>query len=250
MGEHQHDQQHHPTVDTREARQNHYRQVYHASEPPARTRSTTAPAHEACEHNPRNAARGVPQPAHEARKENGMRNWNVSENRITRRSLLAACSTALAVGLTVSLPLPAHAGHVTPPPVPAALKVEQGNRAFLEGHAGGTQNYICLPCPNPTTAAAQCPDASGFAWLLFTPEATLFNDHDKQLTTHFFSPNPAENGTIRATWQNSRDSSIVWGGQAIASRDPNFVAPDAIAWLLLPMAGVQDGPNGGDTLTA
>ena len=179
-----------------------------------------------------------------------MRNWNVSENRITRRSLLAACSTALAVGFTVSLPLPGHAGHVTPPPVPAALKVEQGNHAFLEGHAVGTQNYICLPCPNPMTAAAQCPDTSGFAWLLFTPEATLFNDHGKQLTTHFFSPNPAENGTIRATWQDSRDSSIVWGGQATASRDPNFVAPDAIAWLKLPMAGTQEGPNGGDTLTA
>ena len=182
-----------------------------------------------------------------------MKNWNVSENRITRQSLLAACSTALAVGFTASLPLPAHAAHVTPPPVPAAIQVQSGNRAFLEGHAGGTQNYICLPCPNPTTAAAQCPDASGFAWLLFTPEATLFNDHDKQLTTHFFSPNPAENGTIRATWQDSRDSSIVWGGGATAAThasDPDFVAEDAIAWLKLPMAGVQEGPTGGDTLTA
>ena len=28
-----------------------------------------------------------------------------------------------------------------------------------------------------------------------------------------------------------------------------FVAPNAIPWLLLPMAGVQDGPTGGDTLT-
>jgi len=183
-----------------------------------------------------------------------MRNWSVSENRITRRSLLAACSTALAVGLTVSLPLPARAAHVTPPPVPEAIKVPAGNRPFLEGHGVGTQNYICLPCPNPTTKAEQCPDTSGFAWLLFTPEATLFNDHGKQLTTHFFSPNanpdPAEHGIIRATWQDSRDSSIVWGGTAIPSRDRNFVASDAIAWLLLPMAGVQEGPNGGDTLTA
>jgi hypothetical protein len=181
-----------------------------------------------------------------------MRNWNVLENRITRRSLLVACSTALAVGFTASLPQPAHAAHVTPPPVPAALQVPPGNRAFLEGHVlkgHGTQNYICLPCPNPTTPAAACPDDSGFAWLLFTPEATLFNDHGKQLTTHFFSPNPAEDGTIRASWQDSRDSSIVWGGRAILSTDPNFVAHDAIAWLLLPMAGIQEGPTGGDTLT-
>jgi len=179
-----------------------------------------------------------------------MRNWNVLENRTTRRSLLVACSAALAVGFTASLAQPAHAGHVTPPSVPATIRVEAGNRAFLEGHGVGTQNYICLPCPNATTPATACPDDSGFAWLLFTPEATLFDDHDKQLTTHFFSPNPDEDGIIRATWQDSRDSSIVWGGQAIASRDAKFVAHDAIAWLLLPMAGTQEGPTGGDTLTA
>jgi Protein of unknown function (DUF3455) len=173
-----------------------------------------------------------------------MRNWNMLQNWITRRSLLVACSTALAVGFTVSLPQPAHAAHVTPPDVPPAIQVQAGNRAFLEGHGVGTQNYICLPCPNPTTPAAACPDASGFAWLLFTPEATLFNDHGKQLTTHFFSPNPAEDGTIRATWQDSRDSSIVWGGRAISAP-----VPDAIPWLLLPMAGTQEGPTGGDTLT-
>jgi hypothetical protein len=178
-----------------------------------------------------------------------MTNWNVSRNRFTRRSLLVACSTALAVGVTATVPQPAHAAHVTPPPVPFTLEVEAGNHAFLVGHAVGTQNYICLPCPNPTTAAAQCPDASGFAWLLFTPEATLFTDHGKQLITHFFSPNPAEGGTIRATWQDSRDSSIVWGGRATASTDARFVAADAVAWLLLPTAGTQEGTTGSDTLT-
>ncbi|HSP98706.1 MAG TPA: DUF3455 domain-containing protein [Candidatus Dormibacteraeota bacterium] len=176
------------------------------------------------------------------------------KNLTTRRMLLGACATALAVGLTVSLPQPAHAvsHHVTPPPVPDKLKVEEGNTAFLVGHATGTQNYICLPCPNPTTPATQCPDASGFAWLLFTPEATLFTDNDKQVITHFFSPNPDEDGTIRATWQDSRDTSIVWGGKAISAThdtDPDFVAEDAIAWLTLPAAGVQEGPTGGDTLT-
>jgi len=45
---------------------------------------------------------------------------------------------------------------------------------------------------------------------LFTPQATLFNDQLKQVTTHFFSPNPFEN-VIRATWQHSRDTSTVWG---------------------------------------
>jgi Protein of unknown function (DUF3455) len=174
-----------------------------------------------------------------------VKNCNALEDQTTRRALLIACSIGLAVACTVSLPRPAHAGRVTPPPVPTDIRVEAGNRAFLKGHGVGTQNYICLPCPNPTTPATACPDASGFAWLLFTPEATLFNDHGKQLTTHFFSPNPAEDGTIRATWQDSRDSSIVWGGRAISAP-----VPDAIPWLLLPMAGTQEGPTGGDTLTA
>ena len=179
-----------------------------------------------------------------------MKNWNVPENRTTRRILLIACSTALAAAFTVSLPQPAHADHVTPPPVPSPISVQEGNTAFLEGHGVGTQNYICLPCPNPTTPAASCPDTSGFAWLLFTPEATLFADNEKQVITHFFSPNPSENGTIRATWQDSHDTSIVWGGRAISSSDPKFVAKDAIPWVLLPMAGVQGGPLGSDVLTA
>jgi hypothetical protein len=182
-----------------------------------------------------------------------MNNYNAPKNQTTRRVLSIACATALAVAFTVSLPQPARADHVTPPPVPTKIQVPEGNTAFLVGHANGTQNYICLPCPNPTTPAAMCPDTSGFAWLLFTPEATLFKDNDKQVTTHFFSPNPFENGAIRATWQHSRDSSIVWGGGATAathSSDPDFVAADAIAWLRLPKAGVQEGLTGGDTLTA
>jgi hypothetical protein len=164
------------------------------------------------------------------------------------RLRLMVCLATLAVAFTVSLPQPARAADVTPPPVPDNIQVPEGNTAFLEGHGVGTQNYICLPCPNATTPEAMCPDASGFAWILFTPEATLFNDHDKQVTTHFFSPNPFENGTIRATWQHSRDTSTVWGGQAISSSDPDFVAPDAIPWLLLQVVGAQDGPTGGDKL--
>ncbi len=50
----------------------------------------------------------------------------------------------------------------------------------------------------------------------FTPEATLFSDQGEQLTTHFFSPNPFgfgpspfETGIVRATWQDSQDTSTV-----------------------------------------
>jgi len=163
--------------------------------------------------------------------------------------LLVACATALAAAITALSPRAARAGNgnVTPPPVPPGLEVT-GSTAFLEGHAIGTQNYICLP------------SGSGFAFKLFTPEATLFTDNDKQLITHFFSPNPNPSDfdasgkpRIRATWQDSKDTSIVWGGDATAAThdtDPDFVAEGAIAWLKLPAAGVQEGPKRGDTLTA
>jgi hypothetical protein len=127
---------------------------------------------------------------------------------------------------------------ITPPRVPANIQVPAGNKVFLVGHAVGTQNYVCLP------------SGTGFNFVLFTPQATLFSDHDKQVTTHYFSPNPFEGGTIRATWQHSRDTSTVWGETIQSSSDPNFVAPGAIPWLLLQRVGAKDGPSGGDTLTA
>ena len=179
-----------------------------------------------------------------------MKNCIAPENQPTRRILPIACATALAVAFTVSLPQPALAHQVTPPPVPADIQVEPGNEAFLEGHGVGTQNYICLPCGVGTQTPICPPSSPGFAWTLFTPEATLFTDRARQVTTHFFSPNPFEKGAIRATWQHSRDTSIVWGGVLQSSSDPNFVEQGAIPWVLLKKAGVQDGPTGGDTLTA
>jgi hypothetical protein len=177
-----------------------------------------------------------------------MKNCNAPKNQIRSRILLTACATALAATFAVSLPQPAYADDVTPPPVPAAVAVEAGNVAFLVGHAVGTQNYVCLP------------SSTGVAYTLFTPEATLLGDDDEQVTTHFFSPNPFENnanpalvavGPIRATWQHSRDTSTVWGQvkPGNSSTDPQFVAPNAIPWLLLTMVGAENGPDGGDTLT-
>src|SRR4029077_10848043 len=88
---------------------------------------------------------------------------------------------------------------------------------------------------------------------LFTPEATLFNDELKQVTTHFFSVNPPEQGSvILPTWESSKDSSIVWAraiNVATSLTDPKFVRADAIAWVKLQQAGVQAGPTGGKRLT-
>lgn len=147
---------------------------------------------------------------------------------------------ALAAAFVIVAPQPAHAGQVTPPPVPPDIQVPAGNESFLVGHAVGTQDYICLPA------------GSGVAFKLFTPQATLFKDNDKQISTHFFSPNPDENGTIRPTWQDSLDTSAVWGEvkPGNASSDANYVQPGAIPWLLVTVVGSQDGTIGRNLLTS
>jgi hypothetical protein len=149
------------------------------------------------------------------------------------RLRLTDCLAALAVAFTVSQSPPAHAGEAAPPPVPPNIQVPAGNTAFLEGDAIGTQDYICLP--------------SG--WTFFGPQATLSNERDKQIITHFLSPNPVENGTPRVTWQDPRDTSKVWGMMIAASSDPAFVKPSALPWLLVKVVGAQEGPTGGDKLS-
>ena len=182
-----------------------------------------------------------------------MKNFNELQTQSTHHTLFIACVTALAVALTAGLPQPAHAEHVTPPDAPANIKVPAGAKAFLVGHATGTQNYVCLPCPNPSTPpGTKCP-GSGFVFMLFTPEATLFGDNEKQIITHYFSPNPEEGGTIRATWQDSHDTSTVWAfatATATNSSDPTFVQPGAVAWLKLQVVGAQNGPIGSNKLTS
>ena len=160
---------------------------------------------------------------------------------ITRRIKLIACISALATTFVVALPQVGHAQNVTPPAVPDRLQVEEGNEAFLIGHAFGTQDYVCAA------------SGSGVAFVLTTPEAVLFDNPAHRVINHFFSPNPGEGGTIRATWQSTRNSSVFWGKldkAATFDTDPDFVAKDAIAWLLLSRAGVLEGSGNGDNLAA
>ena len=149
---------------------------------------------------------------------------------------------ALAVAFTVALLPPIAAADILPPPVPPQvppnLEVPAGNEAFLEGHAIGTQNYICLP------------SEASVAWTLVGPQATLFNQWERQRITHFLSPNPDERDTPRATWQHSLDTSTVWAVAVASSSDPTLVASGAIPWLLLQVVGAQLGPTGGDRLAA
>lgn len=145
--------------------------------------------------------------------------------------------------VTIGLATAATAQPIQPPSVPANIQVPAGNVAFLKGSAVGTQNYVCLP------------SGSGFAWKFQGPQATLFvtfrwinGDINRQITTHFLSPNPMEADTARATWQSSLDSSQVWAVKTAESSDANFVAAGAIPWFLLQVAGTQRGPAGGSML--
>jgi hypothetical protein len=170
-------------------------------------------------------------------------NYTALRNKVTRRIMLIACTTTLAVALMVSLPQSAHAQTVTPPPVPQEIQVPEGNEAYLVGHATGTQNYVCSPC-DPTNP--NCP--LGVAFTLFTPQANLFDDEGEQIITHFSSPNPNENGIVRVSWQDSRDTSIVWATLVNAI----MVRQDSIPWVLLNVnqdTGSRVGPTGGDRLT-
>src|SRR5262245_48812216 len=153
----------------------------------------------------------------------------------TTNKTIVVCLAAIAAMAAA----PAAAEEVTPPVVPTNIQAPAGTKAFFEGHAVGTQNYICLP-----SATA----LSGFAWTLFGPQATLFNEDGKQVVTHFLSANPYEAGLPRATWQ-ANDTSSAWAGMIQQSSDPAFVAPGSIAWFLLQVFGAQVGPTGGDKLT-
>jgi hypothetical protein len=153
---------------------------------------------------------------------------------------------ALALASVAALPKSARAGDIIVPDVPENVKVT-GGKAFLVGHAIGTQNYVCQP------------SGAGVAYILFTPQATLFDEDGRKIISHFFSPNPDEpntdpkvvaDGAIRATWEY-KDTSSVWAALVPngASTDSNFVEEGAVAWLKLKAVGLEDGPTGGDKLS-
>ena len=155
--------------------------------------------------------------------------------------LVAATMIVLGFGASWATAQPVSSARIDVPAVPPNLEVPAGHDVFLAGQAEGTQNYICLPAGKKDVA-----------WRFVGPQATLFHtlngDVREQITTHFLSVNPSEGAVTRPTWQHSIDSSRVWGRVIASSSDPNIVAPGAIAWLLLEVAGVDRGPTGGVVL--
>jgi hypothetical protein len=163
-------------------------------------------------------------------KETG-KNRTVLANQIVRPIVFLACGIAVALALMVSQS--ARADDNVPPNVPAILQPPAGSRLFRIAHAIGTQDYVCL--------------STGWASPAYGPQATLFDEENEQIMTHFLSPNPDQSNTPRPTWQDSRDSSTIWANPISgASYTPD---PTAIPWLLLEVVGRENGPTGGDRLT-
>lgn len=157
------------------------------------------------------------------------------------RRIAGAIVFALSAGNGMSQNGP---GNGKAPQTPPNLQLPAGHVVYLEGHAVGTQNYMCAPGP------------SGPTWRFAGPQATLFyrvpwmqGNAAVQIMTHFLSPNPAESGTARPAWQSSHDSSAIWGQAVASSTDPNYVAPNSIPWLLVEIVGSKRGPTGGNGLS-
>lgn len=169
------------------------------------------------------------------------------------KNSLVTAALALAIVLGALAPH-AAAQNLTTPVTPDGITPE-GAKAFLVGHATGTQGYICLPTSaGASTAAWNANNAR--------PEATLFTTFfgkEVQIITHFLSPdaNPNDNAPNplpfgSATWQSSLDSSKVWAqriGSVVAGTDPSCPNDNSIPCLLLQSIGSEEGPSGGKSLT-
>lgn len=174
----------------------------------------------------------------------------MSNNTSKNKRVLSLFTAALVLGcafVTVTL----AAAQVAPPPVPDTIAVEEGNSAFLVGHAFGSQGYTCLP--TSTGATAWNPTAR--------PEATLFTDlfgRPLQIITHFQSINESPKPGVvvplsgNATWQGSFDSSKVWAVKNKGIDPSSDIAScshtGSIQCLLLQSVGNKKGPTGGDLL--
>ena len=179
-----------------------------------------------------------------------MKNANAPEDWTTRRIPPIACATALAVAFTLSLPQPAHAGDVTPPPVPDKLQVPEGAEAFLVGHARGTQNYVCLPSAtgaSPGRSSRRRPPCSATAASRSSPTSSPPTRCEPNT-----NPRVVADGTIRAAWQYS-DTSTVWAAADPAHtatfHRPRFRQAGCRCLAPLTVVGAKDGPTGGDTLS-
>src|ERR1700693_3008410 len=106
------------------------------------------------------------------------------------RSYLQKIARFAASGIA-AVAWPADGPDLTPPVVPAAIRVPAGNIAFAAAHGTGTQGYICLPTSAVSYGCSKTGSSSGPS-NNSRPDAVLFNRSTKETITHFLSPNPRE----------------------------------------------------------
>ena len=107
---------------------------------------------------------------------------------------------------------------LTPPTVPAAIKVPAGNVLFLVGHARGAQVYSCTNT------------GGTIAWTLRTPAATLYDGAGRSIILHYAGP----------TWR-AHDGSAVVAARVDGAPAP---LPNTIPWLLLKATSTTPGSTG------
>src|SRR5215207_3528723 len=122
------------------------------------------------------------------------KNRNAMLSQSVRHVLLLAFWIACAFVLAVARSQPAHASDaaIKPPDIPSIIQVPAGNQLFRVAHAVGTQDYICL--------------STGWASTAYGPQATLFDEDNEQILTHFLSAHPVGSVSFFPTWQDSRDT--------------------------------------------
>jgi hypothetical protein len=123
-----------------------------------------------------------------------------------RTSSLASAFGLAALGLAA---VPAHtAPALSAPDVPDAIKVPQGEKLLLVGHASGSQVYTC-------SAGTE----GKWQWTLKAPDAELRDGKGAVIIRHFAGP----------AWKHNDGSEVT--GKAVG----RAASPDAeaIPWLLL-----------------
>ena len=127
-------------------------------------------------------------------------------------------SMCVAIAALAALPLAQVADAKTEAPdVPADIKVDEGYKVFVSGHAVGVQIHRCNAI------------SGGFAWGLVAPRANLYDDTGQLIMTHYGGP----------TWE-ARD-----GSKVMAARDGQVIVnATAIAWLRLKATSTSAGPDG------
>ena len=181
-----------------------------------------------------------------------MKNCNASENQTMRRILLIACATALAVAFTVSLPQPAHADRChTATRARRHSRCQRGTRrsSWVTPSAPRTTS-ACRAQTRPLRHVPTPPASPGYSSRRRPPCSMTMTSNSSPTTS---APTPALIPPER--WHDSRHVAALAGhehrlGPGHRLRlHRRFVAPGAIAWLLLKVVGAQDGPTGGHTLT-